>query len=302
VVAELDRTAVLDFAIGRIEVIKGSPELYVDDSLSKSLLYDRSGDLKVALMISNPRFPLVARQRATMSLLAMEQLGQDLGSIVVKSCAQGMWEGRSFVVWPAYRSLSSHRVFHALQKRFISGQVFDWLREATGATARLADAAAIESTYRSPLTSMAGDDGINPDIRMAAQSGLARLSSGTWRPVTVLSHNDLWIGNVMLPLKRHDRQKRSYGFYLIDWAGVAPQGYPFVDLLRFAKSIGVPRMKVRAEVARHCGVLNCSTAEVLSYVLAGLAAIGYRSDQFPASRFRVLCEGTYAQCMALLPA
>jgi hypothetical protein len=149
---------------------------------------------------------------------------------------------------------------------------------------------------------MAGDDGINPDIRMAAQSGLARLSSGTWRPVTVLSHNDLWIGNVMLPLKRHDRQKRSYGFYLIDWAGVAPQGYPFVDLLRFAKSIGVPRMKVRAEVARHCGVLNCSTAEVLSYVLAGLAAIGYRSDQFPASRFRVLCEGTYAQCMALLPA
>jgi hypothetical protein len=294
--------AALDFDVGRIEVIKGAPELYVDDSLSKSLLYDRSGDLKVALMISNPRFPLVARQRATMSLLAMEQLGQDLGSIVVKSCAQGMWEGRSFVVWPAYRSLSSHRVFHALQKRFISGQVFDWLREATGATARLADAAAIESTYRSPLTSMAGDDGINPDIRLAAQSSLAQLSSGGWQPVTVLSHNDLWIGNVLLPLKRYDRQKRSYGFYLIDWAGVAPQGYPFVDLLRFAQSIGMPRMKARAEVARHCRVLNCSTAEVLSYVLAGLAAIGYRPDHFPASRFRALCEGTYAQCMSLLPA
>jgi hypothetical protein len=266
VVAELARTAVLDFAIGRIEVIKGSPELYVDDSLSKSLLYDRSGDLKVALMISNPRFPLVAQQCAAMSLRAFEQLGQDLGSIVVKSCAQGMWEGRSFVVWPAYRSLSSHRVFHALQKRLISGQVFDWLREVTGATASLADAAAVESVYRSPLTSMAGDDCINPDIRMAAQAGLARLSSGGWRPVTVLSHNDLWIGNVMLPLKRYGRQK------------------------------------ARAEVARHCRLLNCSTAEVLSYVLAGLAAIGYRSDQFPVRRFRDLCENTYAHCMALLPA
>jgi hypothetical protein len=264
VVAELGRTAALDFDIGRIEVTRGSPETHVDDSPSTSLLYDRSGDLKVALMISNPRFPLVAQQRADMSLRAFDQLGQDLGSIVVKSRAQGMWEGRSFVVWPAYRSLSSHRVFHALQKRLISGQVFDWLREATRATMRIADAAAIESIYRSPLASMAGDDGMNADIRMAAQSSLARLSSGSWRPVTVLSHNDLWIGNLLLPLWRNGRQKRTYGFYLIDWAGVAPQGYPFVDLLRFAQSIGMSRAKARAEVARHCRVLDCSTVEVLS--------------------------------------
>ena len=302
VVAELGRTAALDFDVGRIAVIKGSPETYVDDSLSTSLLYDLSGDLKVALTISNPRFPLVAQKRADMSQRAIEQLGPDLGSIVVKACAQGAWEGRSFVVWPAYKSLSRHRVIHALQKRLISGQVLDWLREATRATVRLADPADTAAIYTKPLTSMAADETINPDIRAAAQSSLAQLSSGAWRPVTVLSHNDLWIGNVLLPLTRSERRKLAYGFYLIDWAGVAPHGYPLVDLLRFAQSIGMPRMKARAEIARHCQVLNCTTAEVLSYVLAGLAAIGYRSDHFPANRFRSLCEITYAQCMALLPA
>ena len=134
------------------------------------------------------------------------------------------------------------------------------------------------------------------------QSSLAQLSSGAWRPATVLSHNDLWIGNVLLPLTRSTGHKQSFGFYLIDWAGVAPHGYPFVDLLRFAQSIGMSRTKARAEIARHCQVLNCGTAEVLSYVLAGLAAIGYRSDAFPASRFRSLCESTFDQCMHLLPA
>ena len=128
---------------------------------------------------------------------------------------------------------------------------------------------------------------------------IERIHDGSFHPCHVMSHNDLWAGNILID-HRGVTGSRAGGpgrrFVIIDWPGATLRGFAIVDLVRFARAIPLGRRRFRREVTRHCRILECEFQDAMSHLLAGMGNILKHREHFPLPLFIATSE----DCLALL--
>ena len=130
---------------------------------------------------------------------------------------------------------------------------------------------------------------------------MARLTAGVWVPRSVLAHNDLWKGNVLLPRPRSNMARSRHRFVLIDWAASDTRGFAFYDSLRAGLSLSVPKVAMRRALLHHCRVLQSDPQDAHSYLLAALADLDRNRECFPEDRYLVLAHHLHHALTNLLP-
>jgi|tagenome__1003787_1003787.scaffolds.fasta_scaffold20958280_2 hypothetical protein len=265
--------------------------VYVADSPTKSYISDQSGKKKAILFVSNEVNPDFVQRSVRNSVGAKKILDKDLGSVILTPIASGIYENLSYSIWPLQRDISRKFIFRRLQTFLVTPRVFNWLE----AVSRQTLCTEIEldmkkAIYLQPLAKT-GDQKRYPDnLRRLAVNALAHVQTGSLRPVTVLQHSDLWLGNVLLPRKETATARDRYGFYLIDWGGANLAGIPFLDLINFADSVRLNHTRLKRELARHCRLLQCTLADAMLYLIVALANIGTRLEHFPECRYLEKCD------------
>jgi len=289
-----DLTDVLSLAggLGEPSILGGGEP--VADATTKVLIRDCTQHPRAVLIVSAPAFPdLVARNQAAAEA-ARAGLGADLGSVIPEPQLSGDLDGRSYLLLPYFDPLSASRLRRMIQRRWLVPQLLEWLHRATRATLQVPTEVEVRRDFVHPLQSLASDDAIVATIRAAAKLAAARLETGSWAPRYVLTHDDLWVGNILLrggsPLGRY-RQQDRWPFVIIDWAGARVRGHAMYDLVRLTKSMGL-RRRLTDELRSHCQILGCEVVDARGYLLAALGYLGMHLNQFPRERY----VSTVASC------
>lgn len=285
-----------DVALLTKEAVADSAE----DAPSRTCIRDKQGRAVAVMAVSSRVDPEQVARSLANAKGAREMLGPDLGSVILEPIAEGSYEGLTYALWQWRRSLSGSRIMAFLQKRRARKRVLAWLREVTAVTCRPVAEDQLEPAYRRPLEALARDEAMSEGLRGAAATGLRRLADGSWQPCFVLEHGDFWLGNVLYPRLRFNREGHTRGFVLIDWAGARLQGYPFYDLLRLALSSGLRPAQLRKEALLHCASLGCEPGDAFSYLVAGLGASGLDLGHFPPDRYHAIAETAYRTLEAAL--
>jgi hypothetical protein len=115
-----------------------------------------------------------------------------------------------------------------------------------------------------------------------------------------LEHNDLWLGNFLLPANRAARKSNPYGFFVVDWAGAVMRGHPLLDLFRFGLSAGMPARALANEVSVQCHILECQPHDIAPYLIAGLGAIAMNLEHFPEHRYLEMANSVLERMYVVL--
>jgi hypothetical protein len=198
--------------------------------------------------------------------------------------------GRSFAVWPLRRPLSANHVRLGVEKRRLADPVLAWLRAVAVRTRTGLNDADTARLYAEPLFRMAVDIDLDPGMRKAAGLAVTLLDSGDWKPQAVLSHNDLWRGNVLVGTAPFSSLVFPHRFAIIDWGGSSRSGYPLFDSFLFAESIGHSGGRLRRDLLSCGDDLAIPPRHVPGYLCAALGALALRADCFPRQRFIGLCN------------
>lgn len=252
-----------------------------------------SGSPAAVLICSPPSQPDHVERAVARAQQAGEALGEELGRPVLRPLTHGWYEGLSYVVWPHRLPLSNQRGLWRLQRYWLRPHLFRWLRQATRHTLQSPSSSGTETGFVVPLQALVDCPELNPRIRAHGAAALSRLRAGTWLPVHVFEHNDLWKGNILLnaPMSRCLWSAPAEGlFSVIDWWGAKVSGHGFYDLIRLAQSWQLPRGQLAAEVEAHCHILNCNLADARSHLLASLGALRLNLEGFPVERFVAVAD------------
>jgi hypothetical protein len=245
------------------------------------------------LICSSPEASDIVERATTRSRSAQEMLGEELGAAVVTPLFDGIVAGRSYAVYThlhPLRALGSRRVGRWLALP----QVFRWLRGAARTTKREGDRA----TYADNLEHLATLEGLSTELRKAVDTARTRLENGSLTPLTVLTHADLWEGNVLFhagPTLGEMPQIR-----LIDWAAAQLQGAPAFDLVRATSSFRTSRQTLIDELAEHARILDAPPGDLGLHLLSALGCSGRHRENFPLGRYIGMVEGCYGDCAAAL--
>jgi hypothetical protein len=286
--AELRRSGRLNIPIGGAKpLVVVNKKLTTSDIPTRTLVVDDEGAPSAVLFVSTrDDVAYVARSLDT-AAQAKRALGERLGSVILDPIAHGEFGGCSFALWPWHRTLTSVRGMAFLQRRLLMPRVLAWLRDATECTAGEARGDDVGAKFVEPLAQMSQDKRLPAPSQSLAQSGLQRLESGTWRPRVALQHKDiLW--NLLLPRDRASRAQFPCGFILIDWASGTLRGSPFINLLELARNSRMRAGVVRAELMRHCRILQCEPRDIMSYALASVGFTLAHLGNFPEDQYRAL--------------
>jgi hypothetical protein len=269
------------------------------DNPTKLLLRDHRGAAEaVVLFTSNMERDLVS-QGVTTAAAARRALGARLGSVILEPIQHGNADGISYALYPYHRPITTYPVIHRAQVIFLRPRLLQWLREATAATARPAQAGEIDSSFRVPLAHLGQQSDLSARLRSGIARALDRLDQAAWSPRVVLAHNDLWHGNVLF--KRWPAAAReTFPFVIIDWPGAKLAGHAFFDLMRLSRSTALPSRRFRQELLFHSRLLACQPQDIAGYVLAALGAIDMDRGCFEREQFVTLAENSFATLADLL--
>ena len=243
-----------------------------DETLKLAARGLRGEPLGVVLCAPEIAPRLVARGCAR-GRAARAALGPELGRVVLLARAEGACEARSWALFPQARVLGAS-VAGRLERRWLAGALLAWLRAAT---AQSAGPACAER-----------EAALDARVRDAAREARARLAAGAWRPRHVLMHGDLWSGNVLGAPQAPALARR---FVLLDWDTSRTEGYPFFDLVRAARSLGVSRGRLAREIAAHAALLGWSRDDARCALAAAFGQIGLARENFPLERYAEMCRG-----------
>jgi len=278
---------------GILPLNKGHASGSVADAPMRGLVVDEHGRPAGVLFLSNAVDPEIVARNVQKASDARCLLGPPLDAVILQPIVEGIHCDRSYVIWPWCRPFSSFRVWHALQKSMLIPRVLAWLRDVIQQTQRALPRQALDVLFEAPLRYVESEQQFRPIMREKAYTALDRMASGLWHPRGVLEHNDFWLGNVLLPPWGVSRTKNPFGFYIIDWAGSSLVGRPLLDTIRFCMSARLSAHRCATELAFYTTVLGFESDDVVSYVLAGLGAIGTNLGHFPFERYVTLCENVF---------
>ncbi|MGE5609504.1 MAG: hypothetical protein ACM359_09635 [Bacillota bacterium] len=261
-----------------------------DDSL-KVLIRNKAGLPTAVLLCSSPVQPELVGIGIERASQARCLLGTDWGRVILEPLLAGRIDGCSYGVFPYCQPLSKRWLGWIVQRSRLWPGLRNWLRGVIRMTASEPTEEQRNRDFLLPLEQLAGDSRMNDRIRSEAKVAIRRLAIGQWKPQYVLAHNDLWRDNILL-MPGHNRLAwYSVGdFAIIDWPGADLKGHAFYDLIRLARSFGLPKWLLRRELDVHCRLLNCHTEDARGYLLAGLGYLGMHLECFPADR--------YVQCVS----
>jgi hypothetical protein len=194
---------------------------------------------------------------------------------------------RTYAGYPLCRPLPDGGWRWLIERARLAPAVLGWLAEAVRVTRAEPTDDEVEARFSRPLAAVAGDARLGQDVRAGARRALARLERGAWRPAFVLSHDDLWKGNVLRwPARPWWRATPpAFPFALIDWRGARARGHAFVDLLRIADSLRVSAATLERERRRHAWLLGCDDVDAEGYALASVGELGADLGCFSPERW-----------------
>lgn len=289
-----------DLAGSRVSVTRlDTPEAVPDgivasDGVGKLLIRDGRGRPFAVALCASPVSPkLVARGVSRARQIKMA-LGTDLGRCILDPVLETELEGLSCAVYPYCRPLSRIRVVRKIQKLAIRPAVLKWLAGAASTT--MIRSAEVREVFLDRLGLIASEDGIPSTLRNAAAKAIGRTRDGSFDPCHVVSHNDLWDGNILIDHRGVTGPRPGGRFVIIDWPGAALRGFAIVDLVRLARALPLNRRQFRREVIRHCRILGCEICDATSHLLAGMGNILKHREHFPLPLFMATAE----DCLAIL--
>ncbi len=245
------------------------------------------------MFLSNAVDPEMVARNVRKAAEARQMLGDELGVVILEPLDQGVFDERSYVVWPWCHSFSRFRVRYAVQKRIFIPRILSWMRKMTQHTRCMLSNEQMNTKYHAPLHYLEEESRFRLTVRDNARIALERMASGAWHPHGVLEHNDFWIGNVLLPSHAKAGTDNPLGFYIIDWAGASLPGRALLDTVRFHMSGNLAAHRCAKELVFYTDELGFEPVDAMSYVLAGLGAIGLNLGHFPFDRYMTLCDRVF---------
>lgn len=261
----------------------------VEDATTQALLIEAGArnpwGVQILSAASAPDFVEKGVRRASQ---VRSTLGERLGSVVLQPVLTGEYLGRSFAIWPYHHPVSSGGLTGKAQALVVQLRVARWLVDSARHSVEELPDSEVEARYEQPLKFVAEGSLFTGSMRRAAQFALTRLSRGDLKPKSVVAHNDLWLGNVLLPFSRQAARSFGCGFALIDWRGASCTGYPFADQVRFLGASNFSRLMLRRELQRMCGAVGCSSQDISAYLLTAIGHLGLQRGSFPLERYEDL--------------
>lgn len=249
------------------------------DASYKALLKNSRGRAVGFLICSNPvNTELVARNTA-MARKAKRRLPSPLNNVILEPLLEGRYEKLSWAIFDLKKTLAENLWQWRLQKIRIAPALMQWLADKARTTRQPIGDFHLAGAVSGPLQELADDNGFPGEIRERTLKAMERLAKGAWSPYWILSHNDLWKGNVLLPGAGQSGEQPK--FYIIDWAGSKTEGFAFFDLIKLTCNLNLPDFYARRLVKRHCRIMECDSQDAMSYLLAGIADMGLNLENFP---------------------
>jgi hypothetical protein len=218
-------------------------------------------------------------------------LDTELGTPIIKPLSVGTLDDRTYAVLPYYKPISKGRITKRVHRRMVRPVILDWLARVAETTAMAPDEQQTRDSFITPLTQVAANEIMDPSTRHAAESALNRLHAGEWEPRHIVSHGDMWDGNILFSHKEsHDHTNPFSRIVIIDWPGALTDGYPLYDLIRISRSMQLPNHLLQSQILRHCRALGCEPAGAIDHLVAAIAHLGRRLGQFPPEGYAKLAE------------
>jgi hypothetical protein len=252
------------------------------------------------LILSNDQQPAFARIGADAAQDAANCMADRLAQHVLVARQIGRWNTKSFAIYKRSQPLSPQKGMRALQLKFIKTDVLGWLAAVAKDTKTQIDQFDVQQTcFQDPCRYLIDDAAMPPAIKMQAQRTLSGIEDQTFKPVTILQHGDFWSGNLLLargwPLTRSGLRH----FEVIDWGSSTTAGYPFIDLLRFTRSLALSEPKISKHVREYCRVADLQPSDLLHYVTVASGHLGLNRGHFPHERYIAATKRLFERALRL---
>lgn len=257
----------------------------VADATLKFRIRLRDGRRGFGLVSSDGNPQLVARAVENIEI-ARHAVSAPVAGPILKPFATGTALGMSFAVWPEKAEfLTGNRISRFVTKKRHGRAILDWSVALCRETLTPAD----PETFLRDLTQTEEDALLPAALRQDAATARTRIESGAWRPSHCIHHGDFWTGNILLP-----GGAETDPFYVIDWAGMQKDGYPFMDLLRMLQSLGASAGLRRSCLTQLRAATGSDPVDTIGYTLSAIGFIGQNLEHFPPDRYREMAGSLYA--------
>lgn len=250
------------------------------DASFKAILKNANGEPKLFLLCSNSLNPDLIARNVAKAREAKELLGTPLGNTIQMPRKEDRFEGLTWALFSLNQPLSNDPWRWRWEKARLAWPVTTWLTNVVRKSKRPILDPDMARTAIHPLKAFAENEGFAMDFRQQANRAIERIESGNWKPQTILAHNDLWKGNIMLP-GPDEPDETSSKFRVIDWAGSSTRGFAFFDLMKLARSFKFPGLFTKQILRKQCTVLECAEKDIMGYLLAALGTLGMNLENFP---------------------
>lgn len=265
-------------------VSEGAPHLA--DATSKWLGVAGRRPAAFAVVSSRASPMLVARGAARAREVA-QVVGPAAARAVAQPVATGaLLDGRSFMVSPFFTALPRGRLLDRITFPLLRPHVYSWLAELAVHSAAPPSAEHTSRTERE-LLGLVGLADLPDEIAIRARVALRRLRDGRYVPRAVITHGDLWPGNIMFAPEPRE-VPWVHRFVVIDWAGAELDGHPFMDLVRSVLNLRVGGRAARQVFGRYADAMQVSAQSASDHLVAGLARGLATLEHFPLRSFRLL--------------
>ncbi len=280
--------------IGELRHLPG-PNRVVDET-TKVLVRDRKANPVAFVLISPAVDPEIVVRGMQLAAESKARLGARAGRVIFDPLMEGRLDGLSYAALPYWRPMESGRLRRRVKQLILRRGLLDWVAEVAERTAEPAASENVQESFETPLAHMQDSEHAEPAMRRAAEVSLGRLQKSAWRPSNILMHGDLWQGNILTgpAIVEGQRLHARDRFFIIDWPGAVPHGYPIFDLVRLSLALRLGTRAASNQIARHCRMLKCDEIDAVSYLLAALGSIGLNLGHFPPELYAKMSSSCFS--------
>jgi len=251
---------------------------------------DRKND--ITLILSNKDFPETVRNACELAISVHQRLDANEQRHVLVPLLEGVYGGQSYAVFSRLESFSKNKALRFAQKRFLQPKIADWLAALAVQTTTYCDTPKeVERAFIEPFEYLAEESKLPNAIRKFSETYLSADIGTRFQLFTTVHHGDFWSGNILSTRGAFPGFGFLTGdFRIIDWGTARLDGFPCIDIIRFANSSNRNTKAAGQIVRNYADAIEISHEEVALYAMASLGRLGLDRDQFPKSRFLAMTE------------